>query len=134
MKFLEYLPLLFIVGVTLLYVLIPKTTKPLYKKILTAFFILVAVVFIIGREYIGYKYNGTPVPDSFWELNTQWTNIITIIYFVPAALYFLFVYIRSIYYTKEMALKIFIGFSIIPVSVGFAVALFVFGFGYGYSP
>ncbi|QJX80491.1 hypothetical protein [Priestia megaterium] len=134
MKFLEYLPLLIIVAVTLLYVLIPKSTKPLYKKIFSIYFVAIAVIFIIGREYIAYKYNGTPVPDSFWNLNTGWTNIITIAYLVPAAIFFLVIYIRTIRFTKEIILKWFIGFSIIPISLGFMVALFIFGFGYGYRP
>ncbi|MED4285343.1 hypothetical protein P4679_25810 [Priestia megaterium] len=134
MKFLEYLPLLIIVAVTLLYILIPKSTKLLYKKIFTIYFLAIAVIFIIGREYIAYKYNGTPVPDSFWDLNTGWTNIITIAYLLPAAIFFLFIYIRTIRFTKEIILKWFIGFSIIPIILGFMVALFIFGFGYGYSP
>ncbi|WP_341285554.1 hypothetical protein [Priestia megaterium] len=134
MKFLEYLPLLIIVAVTLLYVLIPKSTKPLYKKIFSIYFVAIAVIFIVGREYINYKYNGTPVPDSFWNLNTGWTNIITIAYLLPAAIFFLVIYIRTIRFTKEIILKWFIGFSIIPISLGFMVALFIFGFGYGYSP
>lgn len=134
MKVLEYLPLLFILAVTLLYVLIPKSTKPLYKKIFTIYFSVIAVIFIIGREYINYKYNGTPVPDSFWDLNTGWTNIISIAYFVPAAIFFLIIYIRTIRFTKEKILKWYIAFSIIPISLGFMVALFIFGFGYGYSP
>ncbi|NGY88850.1 hypothetical protein F6Y05_38365 [Bacillus megaterium] len=134
MKFLEYLPLLIIVAVTLLYVLIPKSTKPLYKKIFSIYFVAIAIIFVIGREYIAYKYNGTPVPDSFWNLNTGWTDIITFAYLVPVAIFFLFIYVRTIRFTKERILKWFIGFSIIPMSLGFIVALFIFGLGYGYSP
>lgn len=134
MKFLEYLPLLIIVSVTLLYVLIPKSTKPLYKKIFSIYFVAIAVIFIVGREYINYKYNGTPVPDSFWDINTGWTNIISTAYFVPAAIFFLIIYIRTIIFTKEKILKWYIAFSIIPISLGLVVAFTFFSLGYGYSP
>lgn len=130
----DYIPMVLMLIVALLYTFLPKVIKPLYKKIIAAYFILITVLFIIFREYINVKYNGVPVPDEYWDKNTGLSDIMCGSFLIPAAILFLYVFIVSLIKTKEVAQKVAISLSIIPAVIAFGIGLFIFGFGYGYRP
>lgn len=105
------------------------------KYIGFGYFFVLTLVFIIVRERINHLYHkGLPIPDIYWDKNSNWSDIGMFLYLVPTAVIFLILCFS--WFKRERKLKerilIFL-FLVIGLAIIFGYAFF-FSLGFGYRP
>ena len=94
------------------------------KYIGYGYFLVLTLVFIIVRERISYLYEHPPIPDIYWEKNSDWSNIGLLLYLVPTAVIFLILCFSWFKREKDFKGKVLM---VLFVIVGL-VLLFVYAF------
>lgn len=79
-------------------------------------------------------YVTTPVPDQFWDENSQLANIFAGIFFIPLCLLLIILYYNWFKQVKSTYNRVLLGISIIPILVFGFIVFFMFVFIYGYQP
>jgi len=79
-------------------------------------------------------YKTTPVPDEYWDLNSRLADIFSALFFIPAIVLLVALYIQWFKNTKQTDKRIYLSISILPIMVAGAVVYTFFEFTYGYQP
>lgn len=130
----DYFPLIPLLVVVAIILHKSKAFSNIVKYIGYGYFIVLTVVFIIVRERISFLYEHPPIPDIYWEKNSDWSDLGLLLYLVPTAILFLILCFS--WFKREKDLKgktlMFI-FFLIGLAMLFAYAFF-FSMTLGYSP
>lgn len=105
------------------------------KYISFGYFFVLSVVFIIVRERIYDLYHkGSPIPDIYWDKNSNWADIGIFLYLVPTAVIFLILCLTWFKSEKDVKGKILM-FLFFVVGAAFLFGYsFFFSMSLGYSP
>ncbi|MGJ7922598.1 hypothetical protein [Neobacillus sp. LXY-4] len=105
------------------------------KYIGFGYFLVWSLIFIIVRERISnLYYKGSPIPDIYWEKNSNWSEIGMFLYLVPTAIIFLILCLSWIKREKEINERILLFlFLIVGLALIFGYS-FIFSMTFGYVP
>ncbi|MCP3027105.1 hypothetical protein [Halobacillus sp. A5] len=105
------------------------------KYIGYGYFLIVSLVFLLLRETIYALYHkGSPIPDIYWEKNSNLADIGLFLYLVPTAIIFLTLSLSWNKREKDLKGKILMFlFIIVGVAILFGYAFF-FSMSLGYRP
>lgn len=129
----EYLSLWFIVGIIFSITLAAKQIKPWLKFVIFGYYLVLSYLFISRKEQIYSEYHRVPVPEQFWETNSDWVGFMLGFYFVPFLLILLFIYFWLFRNANSVKKRFFIALTIVPAAIIYQCLLFVFSM-YGYRP
>ena len=111
-----------------------KSFPNIAKYIGYGYFIVLTLVFIIVRERISYLYEHPPIPDIYWEKNSDWSDIGLLLYLVPTAVIFLILCFSWFKKENDFKGKILMSlFCVVGLGLLFVYA-FLFSMTLGYSP
>jgi len=130
----DYFPLIPLLIVVAIILHRSKAFPNIVKYIGYVYFSVLTVVFIIVRERISYLYEHPPIPDIYWEKNSDWSEIGRLLYLVPTAVVFLMICLS--WFKKEKDLKgkfLMLLFFVVGLVLLFVYA-FLFSMTLGYSP
>ena len=126
------IPLLILVITVLLF---SKAFSRIVKYIGLGYFILLSAVFIIVRERISHLYEHPPIPEIYWEKNSNWCDIGMFLYLVPTLIIFLSSYISWLKREGQLKEKLLtLPFFIVVVVPFLLVYVFYFSIIIGYMP
>lgn len=126
------IPLLILVITVLLF---SKAFSRIVKYIGLGYFILLSAVFIIVRERISHLYEHPPIPEIYWEKNSNWCDIGMFLYLVPTLIIFLSSYISWLKREGQLKEKLLtLPFFIVVVVSFLLVYVFHFSIILGYRP
>lgn len=104
------------------------------KYIGFGYFFVLTLVFIIVRERISYLYEHPPIPDIYWDKNSNWADMGMFLYLVPTAVIFLILCFSWFKREKKLKERILIFlFFVTGLILIFGYAFF-FSLGFGYRP
>ncbi|GGF22390.1 hypothetical protein GCM10010954_21500 [Halobacillus andaensis] len=98
------------------------------------YFLGLTLVFIIVRERISYLYEHPPIPDIYWEKNSNWSDAGLFLYLVPTVIIFFILFFSWFKREKELIEKLLILLFFIGVLVLIFVYAFFFSMTLGYRP
>ncbi len=130
----EYTAIYLLLVLVLVPVLALKIFTIYAKGIISAYYIILSVVFIRGREAIKEQYHTTPVPDTYWDKNTEWVDQLSYLYFIPTAVIVTYIFYKWFYYGKGLWTRLLSVITLIIVLVLFIYFAMIFGLGFGYRP
>jgi hypothetical protein len=105
------------------------------KCVIAAYYIVVSYYFITVKNKIDKEYEGIlPVPDAYWDQNSEWVDTIANYLFLPFAAILIFIYFKWFTKIHSRKAKILILISLIPSALLFMFFLILFSFAYGYRP
>ncbi|MFB6466817.1 hypothetical protein ACE38V_08325 [Cytobacillus sp. Hz8] len=130
----DYFPLVPLL-VVVAFILHPSRVFPkIIKYIGYGYFFVLTLVFIIVRERISYLYEHPPIPEIYWEKNSDWSDIGLLLYLVPTAVIFLIFCFSWFKREKDSKGKILMLFFFVVGLVLLFVYAFFFSMTLGYSP
>ncbi|MDF2681511.1 MAG: hypothetical protein K0R47_2701 [Brevibacillus sp.] len=129
----EYMALWFVLGIIFLITWTTRGFQIWLKMIITIYYIVLSFVFIMRKEEIYRQFHTIPVPNAFWDANSDWVASLIGFYFLPFLLILLFNYYRWFTQASGIAKKVGIVLSLIPSGVVFFCLLVIFSM-YGYRP
>lgn len=129
----EYMALWFLLGIIFMITWTTRGFQLWLKMIITIYYIVLSFVFIMRKEEIYRQFHKIPVPNTFWEANSDWVASLIGFYFLPFLLILLFNYYQWFTQTSGTAKKVGIVLSLIPSGVVFFCLLVIFSM-YGYRP
>ncbi|MED4584406.1 hypothetical protein [Brevibacillus choshinensis] len=129
----EYMALWFLLGIIFMITWTTKGFRLWLKMIITIYYLVLSFVFIMRKEEIYRQFHTIPVPNTFWDANSDWVSSLIGFYFLPFLLILLFTYYRWFAQTSGTAKKVGIVLSLIPSGVVFFCLLVIFSM-YGYRP
>lgn len=129
----EYMALWFILGIFFLVTAAAPGIRLWVKTVIVGYYLVLSFIFITRKEEIYEQYHTLPVPEKFWDLNSEWVETLIGYYFLPFLLIVLYIYCRWFVRTKETVKRVFILLSLIPAGIVFFCLLMIFGM-YGYRP
>ena len=105
------------------------------KYISFGYYFVLTVVFIIVRERIYDLYHkGSPIPDIYWDKNSNWADLGMFLYLVPTAIIFLILCLSWFKGQKDFKGEmLMVLFFIVGVALLFVYSFF-FSMSLGYSP
>ncbi|MFG6117244.1 hypothetical protein ACGTN9_18990 [Halobacillus sp. MO56] len=105
------------------------------KYIGYGYFFIVSLIFIVVRERIYALYHkGSPIPEIYWEKNSNWADIGLLLYLVPTVIIFLILSLSWFKREKDLKGKILMFvFLVVGMAVLFGYAFF-FSMSLGYRP
>ncbi|MEC1717985.1 hypothetical protein [Schinkia azotoformans] len=105
------------------------------KYISLGYFFVLTVFFILVRERIYDLYHkGSPIPDIYWEKNSNWADIGMFLYLVPTAVIFLILCLTWFKREKDIKWKILMFlFFVVGAALLFGYS-FIFSLSLGYVP
>ncbi|MBT2690129.1 hypothetical protein J7I93_18330 [Bacillus sp. ISL-47] len=119
----------------LIIVLFNKYLNWWVKGIITAYYLVVSYIFISVKDKIDKQYeNIRPVPEAYWDKNTDWVYTIANYLFLPFIGILLFIYFKWFTKAQSRKAKVLIAISSIPAAFLVIFFSFLFSFGYGYRP
>lgn len=130
----DYFPLLPLLVVVIVLLHRSRSFPNIIKYIGYGYFSVLTLVFILVRERISYLYEHPPIPDIYWEKNSDWSDIGLLLYLVPTAVIFLIICFS--WFKKEKDLKgkfLMFLFFVVGLVLLFVYA-FLFSMTLGYSP
>ncbi|MGM7703395.1 hypothetical protein ACSVDE_16815 [Pseudalkalibacillus sp. Hm43] len=130
----EYTAIYLLLVLILVPVLALKIFNIYAKGIISAYYIILSVVFIWGREAIKDQYHTTPVPDIYWDKNTEWVEQLSYFYFIPTAALVTYIFYKWFYYGKGFWSRLLSIITLLIVLVLFLYFAMIFGLGFGYRP
>ncbi|HLR68232.1 hypothetical protein [Virgibacillus alimentarius] len=98
------------------------------------YFFVLTLVFIIVRERISSLYEHPPIPDMYWEKNSNWADIALLLYLLPTVVIFLILCFFWMKREQELKEKILIFLFFVVVLVMLFVYAFFFSMTLGYRP
>ncbi|MBM7692209.1 membrane protein implicated in regulation of membrane protease activity [Peribacillus deserti] len=105
------------------------------KSIIAAYYLVVSYFFIKVKNKINKEYEDVlPVPDKYWDKNSEWVDTITRYLFLPLVGILIFIYYKWFNSVHSKMAKILILLSLIPTAILFLIFSFFFSFAYGYRP
>ncbi len=132
--FAQYLGFGILLLLTVAVISIPKSMGGRYKLIFLCYYFVLSTVFIIQRYRIDQKYDETPVPDRYWDANTEWVTTISNFYFIPLVAVLIFLFYKWFGKAEGKMKKGLITAGVLPVGFLVLIFLFLFNFTYGYRP
>ncbi|QRG66610.1 hypothetical protein [Brevibacillus choshinensis] len=129
----EYMAVWFLLGIIYLVTWTTKSFPLWLKMIVTVYYIAVSYFFIQRKEEIYRQFHTLPVPEVFWDTNSEWVAFMSGFYFLPFLLILLYNYFRWFIQTSGTAKKVGVALSLIPAGFVFFCLLFIFSM-YGYRP
>ncbi|KEF37101.1 hypothetical protein M670_03694 [Schinkia azotoformans MEV2011] len=105
------------------------------KYISLGYFFVLTVFFILVRERIYDLYHkGSPIPDIYWEKNSNWADIGMFLYLVPTAVIFLILCLTWFKREKDIKWKILMFLFFVVGAVLLFGYSFIFSLSLGYVP
>lgn len=129
----EYMALWFILGIIFLVTMAARGIKLWQKGVIICYYLTLSYIFITRKEEIYRQYHTLPVPEQFWDTNTDWVVSLTGFFFIPFLLILLFIYYRWFTRTRGAVKKVWIALSLIPAGVVFFCLMIIYSM-YGYRP
>lgn len=127
-----------VIYLMLAFILVPVVFLRIFNKyakiIIAAYYIILSIIFITGREAISDKYKATPVPDIYWDKNSKWVEDLSYFFFIPAAALVTYIFYKWFYYGKGIWSRVLSISTFLIVLALFLYFVFMFGFGLGYRP
>lgn len=130
----DYIPLIPLLVVVFAVLYRSKVFPTIVKYIGYGYFFVLTLVFIIVRERISYLYEYPPIPDIYWEKNSNWADIAMFLYLLPTAVIFLFLCFSWFKREKGLIERIFVLIFFIVILVVLFVYAFFFSMTLGYRP
>lgn len=130
----DYFPLIPLLVVVFAVLYRSKVFSKIVKYIGYGYFLVLSSVFIIIRERISYLYEHPPIPDIFWQKNSDWSDIGLLLYLVPTAIIFLILFFSRFKREEGLKGRIFILIFFIGVLLILFVYAFFFSMTFGYRP
>lgn len=126
------IPLLIVVIVVLFF---SKAFSKIVRYIGYGYFLLLSFVFVIVRERISHLYEHPPIPEIYWEKNSNWCDIGMFLFLVPTLIIFLISYISWLKREGQLKEKLLtLPFFIVVVVPFLLVYVFYFSIIIGYMP
>ena len=105
------------------------------KALIGAYYAIIAILFIVITNRINKKFEGiTPVPNTYWEENSNWVYVVSNLLFLPFVGILIFIYFNWIAKARAKAAKALIVLSLIPAAFIVFAFYFFFNLAYGYRP
>lgn len=134
MEISDYSPLLPLLLVVAIILHKANVFPNIVKYIGYGYYIVLTLVFIIVRERISFLYEHPPIPDIYWEKNSNWSDIGLILYLVPAAVIFLILCFSWFKEERDFKGKILVSLFFVFGLLLLIVYAFLFSMTLGYSP
>ena len=127
--------LFIVVGTILLLVM----TSPYFswwgQSLVVIYYGSLSFLFIVMTRRINEKYSSiTPVPDAYWDENSQWALTASNLMLLPFIGILIYIYVHGFLNAHTLLLKILIALSMLPAGLLVFFFYFIFNFGYGYRP
>lgn len=127
--------LFIIVGTILLFVM----TSPYFswwgQSLIVIYYGSLSFLFIGMTRRINEKYsNVIPVPDAYWDENSQWAETASHLILLPFIGILIYIYINWFANASTVIARVLIAFSLLPAGMLVFFFYFIIDFGYGYRP
>ncbi|MGG1664045.1 hypothetical protein [Brevibacillus sp. NRS-1366] len=129
----EYMALWFILGIIFMITLITSGVRLWQKAVIICYYLVLSYIFISRKEEIYRQYHTLPVPEKYWESNSEWVYFMLDFYFLPFLLILLFNYFQWFRKAKGTKKKWWIALSLLPAGALYGCMVIIFGM-YGYRP
>lgn len=129
----EYMALWFMLGIIFSITLAAKQIKPWLKWVIFGYYLVLSYIFISRKEEIYQDYHRIPVPEQYWQTNSDWVGLMLGFYFVPFLFILLFIYFRLFRKASSVKKKFLISLTIVPAAIIYLCLFFIFTM-YGYRP
>ena len=130
----DYFPLVPLLVVVAVVLHRSRVFSKTIKYIGYGYFFVLTLVFIIVRERINSLYEHPPIPDIYWEKNSDWCDIGLLLYVVPTTVIFLILCFSWFKREKDFKGKaIMFLFFVVGLALLFVYAFF-FSMTLGYRP
>ena len=124
-----------VIGIIVLIVMINPYFSWWGKSLAVTYYGIMSFLFIGITNRINEKYSGIiPVPDTYWDENSQWANTASHLLFLPFIGILIFIYFNWFANAQTLLSKILIAISLLPTAVLVFFFYFIVDFGYGYRP
>ncbi|MFG6149335.1 hypothetical protein [Halobacillus sp. B23F22_1] len=104
------------------------------RNIGLGYFFILTLVFITVRERISYLYEHPPIPDIFWEKNSNWSETGLVLYLLPTVVIIFTLFFSWIKREKVLGEKLLILLFFAAILVLLIVYAFFFSMTLGYKP
>lgn len=105
------------------------------KSLAVIYYGVMSFLFIGNTRRINEKYSGiTPVPDAYWDENSQWAETASHLMLLPFIGILIFIYTNWFANVRTIPAKILIALSLLPAGMLVFFFYFIIDFGYGYRP
>jgi len=105
------------------------------KALIGAYYAIIAVLFITITNRINRKYEGIiPVPNAYWEENSNWVYVVSNLLFLPFVGILIFIYFNWVAKTRTKTAKALIVLSLLLAAFIIFAFYFFFNLAYGYRP
>lgn len=129
----EYMALWFMLGIIFSITLAAKQIKQWLKWVIFAYYLVLSYIFISRKEEIYQDYHRIPVPEQYWQTNSDWVGFMLGFYFLPFLFILLFIYFRLFRKASSVKKKFLISLTIVPAAIIYLCLFFIFNM-YGYRP
>ncbi|GED71643.1 hypothetical protein BRE01_53450 [Brevibacillus reuszeri] len=129
----EYMALWFVLGIIFMITLITSGVKLWQKAVVICYYLVLSYIFISRKEEIYRDYHELPVPDQYWDTNSEWVWFMLGFYFVPFLMILLINYYQWFKKAEGIKRKFWIALTVLPAGVVYLCMVIIFGM-YGYRP
>ena len=124
-----------VVGTILLLVMTSSYFSWWGQSLVVIYYGSLSFLFIVMTRRINEKYSSiTPVPDAYWDENSQWALTASNLMLLPFIGILIYIYANGFLNASTLTAKILIALSILPAGMLVFFFYFIFNFGYGYRP
>lgn len=131
----QYTGFFILLALILIIVIFNRSFRWWIKTTIITYYFVLSYIFISTKNKIDKQFeNILPVPDEYWDKNSEWVSTISGFLFWPLALILIFLYFKWFTEANTRIAKVLVFTSIIPAAAIFLFFVFLFGFSYGYRP
>ncbi|MCM3409496.1 hypothetical protein [Metabacillus litoralis] len=131
----QYTGFFILLGLILIIVISSRSLRWWIKTTMITYYFVLSYIFISTKNKIDKQFeNIVPVPDEYWDKNSEWVSTIAGFLFWPLALFLIFLYFKWFTKANTRIAKVLVFTSIIPAAAIFIFFAFLFDFSYGYRP
>ncbi|MDN3438364.1 hypothetical protein QMA04_09685 [Planococcus sp. APC 3900] len=127
--------LFIVVGTILLLVMTSSYFSWWGQSLVVIYYGSLSFLFIVMTRRINEKYSSiTPVPDAYWDENSQWAETASHLILLPFIGILIYIYINWFTNARTVIARVLIAFSLLPAGMLVFFFYFIIDFGYGYRP
>ncbi|MGE7768733.1 hypothetical protein [Peribacillus sp. NPDC096540] len=129
----EYTNFFIMLGITFIIVISNKFLFWWIKAAIVAYYSIISFIFISTKNKIDKEYE-IPLPDAYWDKNSDWVDTIAGYYFWPLVVIFLFLFFKWYTSNQRKTDKGVVVLSFIASTAIFLFFTFMFVSSYGLRP
>ena len=127
--------LFILVGIIITIIMVSPYFSWWGKSLVVIYYGSLSFLFIGMTRRINEKYSGiTPVPDAYWDENSQWAWTASTLILLPFIGILIYIYVHWFLNARTLTAIILIALSLLPAGVLVIFFYFIFNFSYGYRP